>query len=74
MCEFCDKIYESEIELDNTHFETWLKDGEVDAGFVQTKDGLMLMTVDDDDHHNHRLYDVKYCPYCGGRVDGKYSV
>lgn len=68
MCNYCEKIYSNMAELNEVAFDTE-QEFYIDSGFVHNNKLVDLVLLDHDEHHNKTLEDIKFCPYCGRRLE-----
>ena len=57
-------------ELNDVAFDTE-QEFYIDSGFVQNNKSVDLVLLDHDSHHNKILEDIKFCPYCGRKLNEK---
>ena len=65
MCEFCEKIYNSRIEVINAISD----DRAMSEGIYKDGEEYHIYTGDSFEEQYGVLFNIKYCPYCGEKLD-----
>ena len=60
-CNYCEEIFTTEADLENSLFNTYEHDG-----IVKDTNGYNLVIVDQDG--NRSINGIEFCPYCGRKL------
>lgn len=68
MCNYCEKIYGNMNELNEVAFDTETE-FYISDGLVKNNSQIDLVILDHDKHYNKTLENIKFCPYCGRKLN-----